>query len=305
MDAQAEQILIPHPVHYYNDGNIVLVCQNVKFRLHQGILAAQSDVMKDMLAIPQPLSDSRQTDSQDQTQSTIDGVPAVWLMDALDALVILLDMILFKKAIWSHSLVEIMQVLDPVEKYCFDGLREFLKQYILSKYTRDLSSFEHLDSPSLNGPETARVITIARRLDIPDILPLSFYTLAMACSEAPVEHVVELLSPLSLRDQASLLVGIVHLGDQADECLDESIDDCFTGACFLSYHDNTCRGMHELTADERAQYRNYPLSFWMGSCGGVYENRESACHFCRERLKDALKKSAENVVGALASVFQI
>ena len=38
----------------FRDGNIVLQADNVRFRVHEGILAANSTVFADMLSVPQP-----------------------------------------------------------------------------------------------------------------------------------------------------------------------------------------------------------------------------------------------------------
>ena len=55
---------------YFDDGNIVLIADEVAFRVHSSILSLRSPVFKDMLAMPQPAS----TD-------TFDGCPVVNLPD--------------------------------------------------------------------------------------------------------------------------------------------------------------------------------------------------------------------------------
>ena len=39
---------------WYEDGNVILVAGNVKFRVFKGILAHHSPVFKDMFTLPQP-----------------------------------------------------------------------------------------------------------------------------------------------------------------------------------------------------------------------------------------------------------
>ena len=44
-----------HGEPWFDDGNLILQAEhNVCFKVHRGMLARQSEVFKDMLAIPQP-----------------------------------------------------------------------------------------------------------------------------------------------------------------------------------------------------------------------------------------------------------
>ena len=42
---------------WLEDGNLILIAKNVKFRVYRGILTAHSSVFADMLALPQPPND--------------------------------------------------------------------------------------------------------------------------------------------------------------------------------------------------------------------------------------------------------
>jgi hypothetical protein len=46
---------------WYDDGTLIICAENTLFRVHRGILAAQSDIFKDMLSIPQPPSVNAET----------------------------------------------------------------------------------------------------------------------------------------------------------------------------------------------------------------------------------------------------
>lgn len=56
---------------YFEDGNIVVAAESTIFRLHRGILSFQSDIFRDLFAIPQPA----QVD-------TVDGCPLVCLQES-------------------------------------------------------------------------------------------------------------------------------------------------------------------------------------------------------------------------------
>jgi len=303
--------LVSHPDHYYEDGNIILICQSVKFRLHRSILAAQSEVMKDMFAIPQTpqVAHRHQPElfNQIQIQTTIDGVPAVHMSDTMQSFAILLDMILLKKTISSHTLAEIIQVLDPVEKYCFDSLWGFLKQHMVSVYAR------HLLTPDISNAndakEVARAIPIARRLGIPDILPLNFYALAIFCTQPQkVREVAEVLSILSPDDQARLLIGVARLPIEAILLIDDRVPALrlFSGPkCVMTHLGLDCGGLEPLEENEKEEYQRSPLSYWKEDQSDVYENRSHSCNPCLKTLRDGLTRSAENLKSALPEIFQI
>lgn len=39
---------------WFDDGSVILLADNVAFKVHRGVLARHSDVFRDMLSIPQP-----------------------------------------------------------------------------------------------------------------------------------------------------------------------------------------------------------------------------------------------------------
>ena len=44
-----------HDTLWFDDGNIVLIAENIAFRVHSSILSRRSPVFKDMFAMPQPM----------------------------------------------------------------------------------------------------------------------------------------------------------------------------------------------------------------------------------------------------------
>ena len=72
--------------YWYNDGNIVVVAQGVGFRVFKGLLAEVSEVFRDLFALPQPSSDTREPDAID--------CPVVHVTDTADQFRSLLDMLL-------------------------------------------------------------------------------------------------------------------------------------------------------------------------------------------------------------------
>jgi hypothetical protein len=63
------------PELWFSDASLVFQVENSMFRVHSGILAAQSSVFRDMLSFPQP-----------EESDTFDGCPRIVLHDkAADA----------------------------------------------------------------------------------------------------------------------------------------------------------------------------------------------------------------------------
>ncbi|KDR77431.1 hypothetical protein GALMADRAFT_138543 [Galerina marginata CBS 339.88] len=51
-----ENALSQHPELWFEDGNIILQVQATQFKVHRSVLSNQSEIFKDMLAVPQPPS---------------------------------------------------------------------------------------------------------------------------------------------------------------------------------------------------------------------------------------------------------
>lgn len=60
----------PHETLWFEDGNIVLIAEDVAFKVHKSVLARQSPVFCDMFGFPQP-----------NYEEVFDGTPAVRLHD--------------------------------------------------------------------------------------------------------------------------------------------------------------------------------------------------------------------------------
>lgn len=82
-ESMNEPKLIEHPSLYFPDGNIILIAENVKFRVYGGHLTCQSNVFKDMMSIGRP-----------EGSEMVDGCPAVYLDDSAELLGHLLEIML-------------------------------------------------------------------------------------------------------------------------------------------------------------------------------------------------------------------
>lgn len=184
---------------YYPDGNITLVAGSICFRVHQSLLAKHSTVFDDMFSIPQP-----------KDQDMFDGAPRVDLQDDADAVRALLRLIyepLYVSASSvslynAHSVFfistspfrtwlsqpstkttdQMVGILNLAFKYDMEALRKEITQHLVSSYPRTLEEWDNVskkremfsDMPRLDPASTIRMARIA---DLPDALPLAYYTL--------------------------------------------------------------------------------------------------------------------------------
>ena len=85
---------------WFDDGSVVLVAQNVWFRVYRELLAMRSQVFRDLFAVPQP-----------PNGRLVDGCPVVQLSDTSIALKEFLSALLFgKRCAASYSLSSIWVV---------------------------------------------------------------------------------------------------------------------------------------------------------------------------------------------------
>lgn len=81
-DSEGEGSRTRHETLWFFDGNVVLIAEDVEFKLHQGVLARQSSVFGDMFIASDP-------DSCEQ----IDNCPVVKLQDSPLDLAIFLEVV--------------------------------------------------------------------------------------------------------------------------------------------------------------------------------------------------------------------
>jgi hypothetical protein len=53
-ECEPDRLLMRSTCVWYNDGNLVLQAENLLFKVHRDVLAARSEVFKNMLSLPQP-----------------------------------------------------------------------------------------------------------------------------------------------------------------------------------------------------------------------------------------------------------
>ena len=60
---------------WFEDGNVIVIAQNIAFRFHKGVLSHHSQVFRDLFLVPQP------SGSTASSIDILDGCPAVRVSD--------------------------------------------------------------------------------------------------------------------------------------------------------------------------------------------------------------------------------
>ncbi|KAG8920271.1 hypothetical protein FRC01_000846, partial [Tulasnella sp. 417] len=117
------------PHHWYDDGNVVFIAQDNAFRVFQSILIKRSQVMKDMLGLPQPTASSETEGGVSDGQLVFEGAPVIVLDDRARYFHLLLDALLPQdcaKLPISEDLgrENLMGVTQIAKKYEFDDVAD-------------------------------------------------------------------------------------------------------------------------------------------------------------------------------------
>ncbi|KAG9042824.1 hypothetical protein FS837_010334 [Tulasnella sp. UAMH 9824] len=180
-----EKVYWKHPEHWYEDGNFGFLVGSAAFRLHGSILSRRSQVMEDLLSLPQP---THPNSPDDDDNIVVDGVPFIKLHDKA------LDFVNVLNFIYNPSLPgapapylsrqNLMGIIRLTGKYLMDPLRQWAVAKLEAVYlvrAGDIPSKSHSLAQlmlSQQREDHIRTIDFARECSLPQYLSLSFYALA-------------------------------------------------------------------------------------------------------------------------------
>ncbi|KAG8909478.1 hypothetical protein FRC01_006908, partial [Tulasnella sp. 417] len=178
-----------HPQHWYEDGNFGFLVEETAFLVHRSVLSRKSSVMADLFALPQRVSPERDENLRIvDSSSVIDGVPYVVLHDKADDFANVLNLI-YPDSVPTQiddglDAIKLLGVVRFAGKYLFDKI----KDWGISKLNADPVLVPENDSDGLrtalqeglySDPDLCvKVILLSRECDLPQFLPLAFYSLA-------------------------------------------------------------------------------------------------------------------------------
>ncbi|KAG8941570.1 hypothetical protein FRC04_004151 [Tulasnella sp. 424] len=205
--------------HWYDDGNIVLLVQDTAFRLFQGILIKRSQVMKDMLGLPQPPAPIEAKESVPNQQPTFEGVPVVTLHDKARHFTLLLDAMLPKDCtklpisedLGSDGLMGLTQVAKKYEVDDAAARAVTVLEKILPTVERPEDTSYTSRGEYWNIRRYVSIINWARICGLPQFLPMPFYQLATHEWKDTDSFNVKAFQKLSHQDQLRIHIGRTRL----------------------------------------------------------------------------------------------
>lgn len=84
---------------WFQDGNIIIQAEQRQFKIHRGVLIAQSSVFGDMFSLPQPLSGE---------QEAVEGCPVVRVSDSA------IDIDIALRALFLRGCVRFMPTMQMI-----------------------------------------------------------------------------------------------------------------------------------------------------------------------------------------------
>ncbi|KAH8113883.1 hypothetical protein DFH11DRAFT_1743985 [Phellopilus nigrolimitatus] len=182
----------PHETLFFDDGNIILSAASKNevesitlFRVHKSLLAFNSDVFRNMFELP------------GSCDELYNGVDVIAMPDSSEDITSLLNAIYnptsipFKKFDPNTPLL-VVATLNMATKYEMTAVRERIVKHVEEDWPIDLAGWDIFEDNVLGLerykpdalldriiPEPASAIMLARRFNIPRILPAAFYCLSM------------------------------------------------------------------------------------------------------------------------------
>ncbi|KAL6309352.1 hypothetical protein BKA93DRAFT_723844 [Sparassis latifolia] len=180
---------------WYSDGSVILVVEKTAFRVHASILAAQCEVFKGMLGIPQPAPDAETGGAE-----MYEGCPVVRMQDSA------VDLTHFLKSIYDFQYFQsgvkskfpiVAAVLRLSTKYHAPALRHRAISFLSTAYPSTLAAWDKRSIQRLIPPfedEFCAYVALATETDVRAILPGLYY----AAARKPLGQIIPLLRTLAI-----------------------------------------------------------------------------------------------------------
>ncbi|PIL26653.1 hypothetical protein GSI_11278 [Ganoderma sinense ZZ0214-1] len=176
---------------WFEDGNVIVIAQNIAFRFHKGVLSHHSQVFRDLFLVPQPSS------SDASPIDTLDGCPVVRVSDTSydfkELLRALYGGVSYLHPSKSASFPVLAALGRLAHKYQLDQLLDAVVQRLKRSFTTRLATwdrsggFDPTRSPMrLYRDHAIEALNLLRLLDRPEMTPMAVY----GCCQLPPKALV-------------------------------------------------------------------------------------------------------------------
>ncbi|TBU49274.1 hypothetical protein BD309DRAFT_996973 [Dichomitus squalens] len=174
---------------WFEDGNTVVIAQNVAFRVHRTLLSRHSDTFNDLFTIPQPTT-------LDSVGDCMDGCPIVRVADSAHdfkrLLHALYDGVNYLKHDESMEFSDLAALARLGNKYQLDNLVSGVCGRLASVFSTKVKNFNPAtwgaDPPLINvkASDTIEAFNLFRLLGRADMIPVAMYV----CCQLPISTLV-------------------------------------------------------------------------------------------------------------------
>ncbi|EPT02370.1 hypothetical protein FOMPIDRAFT_1160535 [Fomitopsis schrenkii] len=226
----------PDETYWYRDGNIVIVAQDVGFRVFKSLLAEASEVFRDMFSVPTPASDVPRVDESDgATPYSI-----VHVSDTADEFRSLLTILLHGRRYFFHDtdlpFDDLANSIRLAHKYVIQDVLEGLLHELENLYPTEFEPWK-VDGPFEESADAIVAVNLARLTNTPSILPSALYL----CCQLDIDKLWEgrtrrdgAVDTLSAGDLKRCVVGKVKLATRNIRIVEETFEPAVSRCCTAS-----------------------------------------------------------------------
>ncbi|KAH9925129.1 uncharacterized protein B0H18DRAFT_877418 [Fomitopsis serialis] len=216
--------------YWFEDGNIIIVAQEVGFRVYKGLLAMKSEVFRDMFSLPQPAP------NPGSSRGETSECPIVHVTDTAAEIRLLLASHLtsaeFVSA--SHTFDDIANGVRMGHKYGNPTLLKYSLERLERYYPADPSKWDRLGQDPYGDPHAIVAVILARLANTQSVLTPALYACCQLDGKTLVEGrvrldgIVDMLSP---EDLVRCIDGKARLWSYLMETVDEAFRPIRTVPC--------------------------------------------------------------------------
>jgi len=169
-----------HEDLWFDDGNIVIIAENIGFRVYRGILSKKSELFKDLFTLPQP-----------EGSEAIDGCPVVRLQDSAADWGRFLSALFDGARMWKNNKYNCWSltrsIIDISNKYQIDDLRDEAAERLRERFPDQIEDWDKLydtDADMLGKlSDVISMANAARLLELHDVHARALYDCAQLTTD--------------------------------------------------------------------------------------------------------------------------
>ncbi|KDR77428.1 hypothetical protein GALMADRAFT_245621 [Galerina marginata CBS 339.88] len=175
--------LSQHPEFWFEDGNVIIQAESTQFKVHCSVLSSQSEIFKDMFAIPQPSNASAESASS----------PVIILHDSLEDVQNIISLLYDTMRIYNRQEKTPLSVIGSMlrlgRKYRFKNLVKEALHCLTQDFPSTFDLWDVLGGTKciqFSGSTLFDVVYLAHEHSIKSILPCLYL---MICSQFPLVQI--------------------------------------------------------------------------------------------------------------------